>query len=243
MAWAHIAGADIAAGLNGGGTTSGINTTGADTIFVEVSRLTGDTVALSDNGGSSGTPNTWTLIRTQADTGGGGLVSTDLYRSATPATVGSGHTFTLSTGTFAAIAVSAFSGGATSSIDDQENSTGGGGGATTIQPGSITPGFANTLVITGVVTSDSANPSTINGGFTIAANLGAGGTFGAGIAYLIQTTATAANPTWTFTSGGTYAAATIANFKAAAAAAGSANHRLVNGGLVNHGLVNGGLIG
>jgi hypothetical protein len=216
MAWGASPIASLTAALNGGGTSGAIDTTGADTLFAAVVRLTGDSVTLTDaKSNSYGAP-----VRTQADTGGGGLVSIDFYRTATPATVGTGHTFSLSGGTFAALGAMAWAGGATSAIDDQENSTGGGGGATTISTGSITPGFPNTLVIAAVVTSDSADPSTINGGFTIAVHLGAGGTFGVGLAYLVQTTATAANPQWTFTSGATYAAATIANFKTAAGGGG-----------------------
>jgi hypothetical protein len=211
--WGASPVASVNAALNGGGTSGSIDTTGADTLFGCVSRLAGDTPTFSDS-----KSNTWTSIRAQADTGGGGLVATEFYRSGTPATVGTGHTFSLSGGTFAAVAVTAFAGGATSSIDDQENSTGGGGGATTISTGSITPGVANTIVISCVVTSDGADPSVINGGFTIATRIAAGGAnFGAGVAYLVQTTATAANPQWTFTSGATYAAATIASFKPSAA--------------------------
>jgi hypothetical protein len=216
MAWTHIA-TDLAEALNGGGTSASRDTTGADTLFVAVSRLTSESPVLSDS-----KSNTWTLIRTQADTGGGGLVSTDLYRSATPANVGTGHTFSLSLGTFASLAMSPFAGGATSSIDDQENSTGG-GGASTISTGSITPSVDNTLVITGIMTSEGTDASSINGSFTLpaAAHVSStGSNFGAGLAYLIQTTAAAANPTWTLTGSATYIAATIANFKTAAAGGG-----------------------
>jgi hypothetical protein len=220
--WGAAPVASDAEALNGGGTTaSAIDTTGADTCFGAVSRLTGDTPTFSDDG-AGGTPNTWTLIRTQADVGGGGLVSTDLYRTNTPASVGTGHNFSLSGGTFAAVAVMCFAGGATSAIDDQENSTGGGGGATTISTGSITPGVNDTIVITSIVSSDGTDMSSINGGFTLpaAAHVSStGSNFSAGLAFLVQTTATAANPQWTLTGGATYIAATIASFKTAAAGA------------------------
>jgi hypothetical protein len=216
MAWGASPVASLSAALNGGGTSGAADTTGADTLFPAVVRLTGDTVNLTDSKSNSyGAP-----VRTQADVGGGGLVSIDFYRKAA-ATVGSGHTWTLSGGTFAALAMVAWAGGATSSIDDQVNSAGGGGGATTLAAGSITPGFPNTLVLAAIVCSDGADPSSINGGFTIAVHLAAGGAnFGVGIAYLVQTTETAANPTWTLTSGATYAAAIIANFKTAAGGGG-----------------------
>jgi hypothetical protein len=238
MAWGSSPVASVSAALNGGGTSGAIDTTGADTLFAAVSRLTGDSPTFSDS-----KSNTWTLIRTQADVAGGGLVTTDHYRSATPATVGSGHTFSLSGGTFAAIAVTAFAGGATSAIDDQENSTGGGAG-TTISTGSITPTVDNTIVITTIVTSDGADPDTINGGFTIAVHLSSGGAnFGAGIAYLVQTTATAANPQWTLSGGATYIAATIANYKAAAGGGGGDTRaHLIGGDLVGSALLGTGLV-
>jgi hypothetical protein len=217
--WGAAPVASDAEPLNGGGTTAtGIDTTSADTCFAGVSRLTGDTVTLTDPPKN----NTWTLIRTQADSGGGGLVSTDLYRTNTPATVGTGHTFTLSGGTFAAVAVTCFAGGATSAIDDQENSAGGGGGASTISTASITPSVNDTIVITSIVSSDGTDMSSIDGGFTLpaAAHVSStGSNFSAGLAFLVQTTATPANPQWTLSGGATYIAATIASFKTAAAGA------------------------
>jgi hypothetical protein len=231
--WGAAPVASDAEALNGGGTTAtGIDSTLADTCFAGVSRLTGDTVTLSDDGGSSGTPNTWTLIRTQADVGGGGLVSTDLYRTNTPASVGTGHNFSLSGGTFAAIAVTCFAGGATSAIDDQENSAGGGGGASTISTASITPSVNDTIVITSIVSSDGTDMSSIDGGFTLpaAAHVSStGSNFSAGLAFLVQTTATPANPQWTLNGGATYIAATIASFKTAAAGAAAPCRMLLMG--------------
>ncbi len=213
MAWGASPVASLAEALGGGGTTSAINTTSADTIFLTIACLASDTPTISDS-----KTNTWTLVRSQNDVGG--AVKNVGYRSATPASVGSGHTFTVTPGTFIGIAVTAFAGGATSSIDDQVNSAGGGFGATTMQPGSITPSVNNTLVITTIEVSDGADATSINGGFTIAAHVIAGGSnFGAAIAYLVQTTAAAANPTWTMTAGSNYLAATIADFKTAAVAA------------------------
>jgi hypothetical protein len=223
--WSASPVATIAAALNGGGTTSNIDTTGADTLFAKVCRLTGDTPTFSDNG-AGGTPNTWTSIRAQADGGGGGLVSGELFRSGTPASVGTGHNFSLSGGTFAAVVVSARAGGATSSIDDQENSAGCASGST-CQPGSITPSVPDTIVITGVVSSDGTDPDSINGGFSIDAHISStGSNFGCGLGSLVQTTATAANPTWTLSGSATYVASTIASFKTTAGGGGAAPCRL-----------------
>lgn len=200
-----------------GGTSSGINTTGADTIFLSVAYQGTASPSVSDSNG-----NTWTLIRQHNN---GFDKWNELYRSAGgAASVGSGHTFTvtLTTGVIG-IAVTAFAGGATSSIDDVENSAGAVFTAT-IQPGSITPSAANTLIITGIGNSDTGNdPSAIGSSFTVAAHVasdaGAVG-FGCGIAYLVQGAAAAVNPTWTISASSTHVIATIANFNAAAGGGG-----------------------
>ncbi len=101
------------------------------------------------------------------------------------ATVGSGHTFTAAgTSNFPTIIMAAFSGVATSSTFDVEN------------------GVNNTF--------DSTQPS---GSITPGADNEFGHTAGA-TAYLIETTATAKNPTWTWSSGNARCGATVAAFKA-----------------------------
>lgn len=217
MAFAHVVSLAECLGQNGG-TSSGINTSGADILFLVAmcDITTAPTVSDSNS-------NTWTEIRNH-DNGFGRVIR--LYRSAAGSTVvGSGHTFTVSlTNGVIGFAVSAFSGAASSSIDDQENSNGA-IFSSTLAPGSITPSENDTVVITGVGCSDSgSDPSSINGSFTIGAHVAsdAGATgFGCGIAYLIQTTAAAANPTWTISQSATHLAAAIANFKAAAGGGGS----------------------
>lgn len=201
-----------------GGTSSGVNTTSADTIFLVVGHETAVAPSLTDSNS-----NTWALIRTH-DNGFGRWNS--LFRTATTATVGAGHTFTVSlTNGVIGIALTAFAGGATSSIDDQENSNGA-TFSTSIQTGSITPSEPGTLIIAGCNASDSGrDPDTIDSGFTVAAHVaeGGGGTvgFGTGIAYLVQGAAAAVNPTWSITGGSaTHVIATIASFKAASAGAG-----------------------
>jgi hypothetical protein len=215
MAWGSAPIVSHAQGLGtGGGTSSSVNSTGSDTIFLSVG--VSNTAALSVSDSKS---NTWTLVRDH-DNGSG--LKTYLYRTATPATVGTGHTFTATNaGGKIAVALTAFTGGATSSIDDQENSNGS-IFQQTIQPGSITPSEAGTLIITGVMSSDNnREPSVINSGFTVAASYDDPGTsVNVGIAYLVQGSAAAVNPTWTFENGtATHQAAAIASFKAAAGAA------------------------
>jgi hypothetical protein len=91
--------------------------------------------------------------------------------------------------------------------------------ATALATGSVTPSAANELVVTAEGQGAAGgSPFTINLGFTITdqkAQVG-GQADGGGLAYLIQTTATAVNPTWTGVSNGNMVV-TIATFKAAAA--------------------------
>jgi hypothetical protein len=81
---------------------------------------------------------------------------------------------------------------------------------------SITPTQANELVICGVVSTANSNPaSSIDGGFSIIDDSvsAVGGQYqGATAAYLIQTSAAAAAPTWTFSSSDGYGVK-MASFK------------------------------
>jgi hypothetical protein len=74
-------------------------------------------------------------------------------------------------------------------------------------------------VFTGIAPSnDTAGPYTIGGGFTVNAeqvDWAYAGAMGAGLAHLLQTSAAAANPTWTLGSGNGEIAAVIASFKTA----------------------------
>ncbi len=137
------------------------------------------------------------------------------------ATMTNGMTFSFAgtTGGYPVLVCMAFSGVKTSSAFNKESAGGSQASSTTVQPGSSTPDNGNALVITGWAGDGAATTLTVNGGF---AALSAGINFedygtsyaGAG-SYLIQTTATAANPTWT--SGGTLGpAAVLAVFDASA---------------------------
>lgn len=225
MAWTHVFAYDEALGIDGG-TSGTFDSTGADTLFLVFGTIDADANTISDSKG-----NNWTLVR---DHNGGFDLKCYLYRSDTPATVGSGHTITVSnTGAKIAIAVEGMAGGATSSIDDQENSNGA-LFSQTLQPGSITPSEDNTVVITGIMASDNdREPTSINGGFTVAASSASTGenlSINIGIAYLIQTTAAAANPTWTLANGAAvHENAVIASFKATAGGGGGAAVDLFSG--------------
>jgi hypothetical protein len=136
-------------------------------------------------------------------------------------TVGSGHTFTdTATGNFATIFVASFSGTDTTANTDQSNSSGGTPGAGTVQPGSVTPTTNNQVLVTAVSADANTQTLSINAGFTITdqVNSFTNGYTGA-MAYLVQGTAAAVNPTWTSTNGTEVLQAAINTFKASAAAA------------------------
>jgi len=129
--------------------------------------------------------------------------------------VGSGHTFTFTgVDNYSPFAVLAFSGTDTTSNVDQEN---GAGGSSPLAPGSITPTADNEVIVAAIGGHQSS--VSIDSGFTLTINGANAANYGVALAYKVQTTAAAVNPTFTASGTGTGMAATIASFKAAAAAA------------------------
>jgi hypothetical protein len=127
------------------------------------------------------------------------------------------HTFTTvgGPGNVPSICVTAWSGAKLVAPYDQENGAGY-DSAVSIQAGSgATPTEADELVIAGAMIRHSQAITGITGtGFTLLHNVGASGlAMRTGLAYAIQTTATLANPTWTFDAP-QYCAANLATFKA-----------------------------
>lgn len=176
-----------------GGSTSAIDTTGANLIVLTVPYypLLGGTPTVSDSKGNS-----WTALTLQANQG-----AVRLYYCVSPI-VGSGHTFT-ATGTdiYATIDVLAFS-GASASPYDQES------GSAFDSPGSITPPQDGCLLVT--ASSNNGGTTSVDSGFTgFTHDFTPGSHMGGGIAYLIQSAAAAVNPTWT----GSNAVCVMASFK------------------------------
>ena len=206
--WTFITAHGQGLGSNGG-DTSAINTTGADTIFLVVGSATSGAPSVSDS-----KSNTWDLIHAE-NSGFDHLCR--LYR-AKNATVGSGHTFTATlSGGNVGIGVLAFSGGHLTAPDDQHE-----GAASVfsdnVQPGSITPSEDDTLVMMAVaIVGDGRNVASITESYSVSVNLAETGTnFGIGVAYRLQTTATATNPTWTLSASGLTNTAVSASFKVGA---------------------------
>lgn len=98
-------------------------------------------------------------------------------------------------GNFHYIAVASFANTATSSVTDGSATGATAAFSTSIQPGSITPSQANGLLISCVGGDPAAGSLSVNGGFTITDFKFNSNVIGA-LGYLVQTTATAANPTW-----------------------------------------------
>jgi hypothetical protein len=206
VAYGLIASVAVAGNFNGN-TTGAIDTTGADLLVLLAAGYSGGPPAISDS-----KSNTWTAL-TQYSTGSDGFCRIYYVQGGT---VGSGHTFTVSGGSsFAGCAVQAWSGSAVSPFDQQNGANL--GAVNSGQPGSVTPTTANQLVIAGLQTNlntDFNTAAAVNGGFTITDRVASiGGTsYAFGLAYLVQTSAAAANPTWTWTSAELSTAA-IATFK------------------------------
>jgi hypothetical protein len=174
-------------------TTSAINTTGASLLVVAVDCIFGGST-VSDSKG-----NTWVGL-----TGHTGLAlpTCRFYYVKNP-TVGTGHTFT-ATGGNMSFAVLAYSSTDTSANADGD--TGGDANAATIQPGSITPGQDDSVVIAALGSLGTGH--SIDSGFTIVEDIeSAQG--GIAIAYLIQTAAAAVNPQWTQGSGASGGLSTV----------------------------------
>lgn len=198
-----IASVSGALGANGG-TSSDINTTGANFIVVAAAWYNGhdSDITFSDSKGNSYTQLTATSV-TDA-------LSTRLYWYQ-GTNVGSGHNFTTAgTSIFASIAVIAFNNIASSPFDLQSAASS--STASTQQPGSITPSQANTVLISGMGASSSiAVSASINSSFTIQENLVS--LISAAIAYKILFASTPTNPTWDVTNPTNAIGATIASFK------------------------------
>lgn len=122
-------------------------------------------------------------------------------------------TITIAGGQFMSLACASFSGVATSSPFDQQSA--GISSSTTVQPGSITPSVSGALILSGICPWAYSQAGTINSSFTTTDYLNAtlgGNAVDVGLAYFVQGSASAINPTWTI-SGSANSVATIASFK------------------------------
>lgn len=204
MAIALVANTDWS--QNGVNPSSNINTTGATLLVMSIGQyIQGSNAAPTITDTFN---NTWTLAIAQGVSGGGNQA--ELLYYVANAKVGANHNFTTSyvggTG-YPSQQVAAFSGVITASPLAQTTGfwAGSGASASTIQPGSLTPTTNGSLIISNagnfVNTGTGAN-ITVDSGLTVINHDRAvfAQNQGSALAYLVQTTASAINPTWTLSS-------------------------------------------
>ena len=192
-------------------TTLGITTTGATLLVAAVSEYEG-----SITGGSTvsdSKANTWTPLTLWVEGGASSEQVRLFYTVPDAAHVGAAHTFTcVSAGlAYSVLTVAAFSGTHASAPFDQQN--GAEAVAITIQAGSVTPSQPGELILAAL--AHEGTVTAIDSGLTILETVAvAGGAhIGGALAWVVQGTAGAINPTWTLASA-TSVSAAIATFKA-----------------------------
>jgi hypothetical protein len=201
MPIAHVASVSAVQGASGG-TTGAFNTTGASLIVVSVpTYLPFLQPTVSDNKGN-------TYVQLSSLTQSPSLRHT-LYYTVGSLTVGTGHTITVTplggTSIYNSVVAHAFSGVA--SYHSENNTI---GTTSPLSTGSVTPSVNGSLVFTALGNETAGPVHTIPSGFTAGIDVpyGSGVNFGTATAYLVQTTAAAINPQWSWT--GTHAAAIAA---------------------------------
>jgi hypothetical protein len=188
-------------------TTDPIDTSGANLIYIAISRWTAGTLnSFTDSKG-----NTWILSEGAATLSGAGLIG---YYCIDPA-VGSGHTFTatslVSSNTYPTVGVLAFSGASGGVLDEDDVEVNSGTAATT-DP--VTPISDGSVVISAMSVISSISGLAVSGGALaqeVFVNYVASQSMGLAMAYEIQTTAATRSAAWSWT-GTTGAAAVISSF-------------------------------
>lgn len=186
-----------------GFTTASINTTGASLIVAVICDYVAETATVLTDSQSQ----TWTILTTST-----GVVTRCRIAYTIPSSTSAMHTFTLTqAGSYPSICVACFSGThATTPFDVQNGATGSG---TSIQTGSVTPTTDGQLLIAGI-TGSIAGAVAINSSFVdlLEVTNSGGAHLSCSLAYYIQPTAAAINPTWSW-SGSDQVATRIASFK------------------------------
>src|SRR3989304_1512071 len=176
-------------------TTPAIDTTGSNLLVLKISHLPSTTgFSVSDS-----KSNTWVeAAASYASTS----TKVRIFYAINP-TVGAGHTFTISgTSLYGTIGVLAFSGADTTAPEDVHNGATTGSGVS-LATGSITPSANGAIVVAGFSGGTGTSTYTIGSGFSVTDTTdfvsGGSGNTGGAAAYLIQGSAAAVNPTWSWT--------------------------------------------
>ena len=185
-------------------TTAAVDTTGADLLIIGLACDDAYATAPTDSKW-----NTWTQGTSYTQWN----VRVRLYYS-TPTSVGASHTFSSAWAIIGVLFMLAFSGGLQASPLDQQS--GANSFNTSLACWSITPTENNELIISVYWINATGVPISVNEWMTevYEDDFDSWVAYGGAIAYKIQTSATAINPTWTRTSSN-WQAATVASFKLA----------------------------
>jgi hypothetical protein len=209
----HVSTATTGGSGNDVATSAPINTTGANLCVASISEYTGGLGFAVPTDSASATA--WTALTAHSQGASRVRVFYKLITSATS------HTFASSgaLGSYPSMDVACFGGINASTPFDAESAGGGVASGTSVQPGSVTPAANDSLVISALTysISNSAAPVSVSAGTITdqAAFLAPRGV----LSYQIQTSASATNPTlsWTLAGDG---AATSAVFKSAVISSG-----------------------
>lgn len=173
-----------------GGTTSGINTTGANLIVAAVSLYSGYSgLTFADS-----KSNTWTYLGIQSL----GDAWIAMY-FCVPSSVGSGHTFTVGgSNVYSAVSVQAWSGAYATPYTRRVNK-GGSPDSSTVLVNPVTPSEDGCLIVTAVSDLDAVTGRSINASFTISGEVAlvGGNSYSIGMAYRVMGSQASVSPTWT----------------------------------------------
>lgn len=198
-----------------GALAGSINTTGANFLIAGIGYYgPGGSPGISDSKG-----NTWVGLTAHLATGVG-----HRFFYVKNATVGTSHSFTLSGGEIYPGAVIHAFANVLDAVAEAENGASATAGGTSLATGSVTPTLNGSLVLAGFGGSiGTGNTPGVTGGLTQTTWTQGANNFCSSTGYLVQGTAAAINPTWSWGSSSPHGVGvSIAVFKPVAAPASSA---------------------
>lgn len=185
MAFTLVASGTAQSPNTNGFTCSAFNAAGANLLVVVAVSLVGQDGPISDSTAAS-----WTDVNVGTYNHRFGVWFASVTGQAS-------HTITIGgTGNYPAFAYYAF---ASAGLLDQATTPVTGSSVSTLQPGSLTPANAGSVLVTGIA-SNSPEAWSIDSGFATPLQTpnSPGFAYGVAASYQIQTTATARNPTWSW---------------------------------------------
>ena len=197
---------------HGVGTSASVDTTGATLLVMAL--VYDGSITVSDSKG-----NTWTALTERVNSGG---TKVRIYYStgANLTSVGSGHTFTTSL-SYGRVIGAAFSG--TGAYEAEATASDSGFTVNAVNAGSLTPSENGCLLVAITNFGNTTNTFAIDSGYALPqAQTGVSGiSYGGGLGYLIQSTAGAVNPQFTWGGSAVRAEGAHAVFKSSGGGGGS----------------------